>query len=66
LIVGLWVGLAIGLVQACFGTTTMFAGGGGAPAWAETLIKILQIAITITLTPALIAIAIGLGKKAKA
>jgi hypothetical protein len=63
LILGLWFGFAIGLVQALSGTSTMFAGGGAhAPAWAEATIKLLQLAITVTLVPALITIAVGLGK----
>lgn len=65
LMLGLWFGFAIGLVQALAGTTTMFAGGSLHPAaWAEPTIKVLQLAITVTLVPSLITIAVGLGKSA--
>jgi hypothetical protein len=63
LILGMWIGVALALVPALIGTSTLFVGGGNAPAWAESLQKALQVGITITLTPALFLMVIGLGKR---
>jgi hypothetical protein len=63
LIVGMWTGFVLAMLPAFLGTSTLFVGGGTAPAWAEILQRILQIGFTVTLTPALFAMAIGLGKR---
>ena len=63
LVVGLWIGFAIGLLNALSGAATMFAGGGShQAAWVEPAMGALQLGITVTLIPALITIAVGLGK----
>ena len=59
---GMWTGLFLAAFPALLGTSTMFAGGTGGPAWAEGAVKALQILITVTLVPALVVIAVGLGK----
>ena len=63
LIAGMWIGLVLAGFPAFLGTSTELAGGGTAPAWAESLERVFQIGMTITLVPALLAIAFGLGKK---
>jgi hypothetical protein len=64
LIAGMWIGFAIGAMNAFTGAQTQFAGGGTAPAWAESLIQLLQLLISVTLVPALASMAIGLGRRA--
>ena len=63
LIVGQWIGLASGALNAFMGTKTDFAGGGTAPEWAESLLQLLQLGIVVTLVPALGSMAIGLGRR---
>ena len=56
----MWTGFVLALLPAFMGTSTLFVGGGVAPAWAEVLQRVFQVGMTVTLTPALFAMVVGL------